>query len=133
VLSTRPFLAASNIWKQLSDSSDNGDTYFTDPHSPGTAKRYPAPRPTDEQGYVIRRSVLEEGTRPEYIIPVGSVDGVWNMIKRVGRFRSEGWLALWKGVSQRSTGVKHVHDASCFQVCSLRPCSKCFQRLSSRL
>jgi fusion and transport protein UGO1 len=41
--------------------------------------------------------VLEEGTRPEYIIPVGSVAGVWNMIKRVGRFRFEGWLAIWKG------------------------------------
>ncbi|EKM83485.1 hypothetical protein AGABI1DRAFT_110137 [Agaricus bisporus var. burnettii JB137-S8] len=82
----------------LSDSSDNDDTYFADPHTTGTAKRYPAPRPTDEQGYVIRRSVLEEGTRPEYIIPVGSVDGVWNMIKRVGRFRFEGWLALWKGL-----------------------------------
>jgi hypothetical protein len=40
---------------------------------------------------------MEEGTRPEYIIPVGSASGVWDMIKRVGRFRSEGWLALWKG------------------------------------
>ena len=40
---------------------------------------------------------MEEGTRPEYVIPVGSASGVWGMIKRVGRFRSEGWLALWKG------------------------------------
>jgi len=78
--------------------SDNDDSYFTDPHNAGATKRYPVPRPTDEQGYVVRRSVLEEGTRPEYIIPTGSVDGVWNMIKRVGRFRSEGWLALWKGL-----------------------------------
>jgi fusion and transport protein UGO1 len=45
----------------------------------------------------VRRSVLEESTRPEYIIPVGSADGVWGMIKRVGRFKGEGWLALWKG------------------------------------
>jgi len=52
----------------------------------------------DDQGYVIRRSVLEEGTRPEYIIPVGSADGVWGMMKRVGRHRTEGWLALWKGL-----------------------------------
>lgn len=94
------FLTESKKWKQLSDSSDNDDTYFADPHTTGTAKRYPAPRPTDEQGYVIRRSVLEEGTRPEYTIPVGSVDGVWNMIKRVGRFRFEGWLALWKGMTR---------------------------------
>jgi fusion and transport protein UGO1 len=52
---------------------------------------------SDERGYIVRRSVLEEGTRPEYIIPVGSADGVWGMIKRIGRFRGEGWLALWKG------------------------------------
>jgi hypothetical protein len=45
--------------------------------------------------------VLEEGTRPEYIIPVGSADGVWGMMKRVGRFRSEGWLALWKGALRK--------------------------------
>ena len=42
---------------------------------------------------------MEEGTRPEYIIPVGSASGVWDMIKRIGRFRGEGWLALWKGSS----------------------------------
>jgi len=29
---------------------------------------------------------------------VGSTNGVWSMIKRVGRFRCEGWLALWKGL-----------------------------------
>lgn len=40
---------------------------------------------------------MEEGTRPEYIIPVSSSDGVWGMVKRVGRFNSEGWLALFKG------------------------------------
>lgn len=67
-----------------------------DPHATPTVK-HPAPKPTDEQGYVIRRSVMEEGTRPEYIIPVGSANGVWSMIKRVGRFRCEGWFALWKG------------------------------------
>ncbi|PFH50759.1 hypothetical protein AMATHDRAFT_60382, partial [Amanita thiersii Skay4041] len=80
----------------FSDAS-NDDAYFADPSATPTAK-YPAPKPTDEQGYVIRRSVMEEGTRPEYIIPVGSADGVWGMIKRVGRFRGEGWLALWKGL-----------------------------------
>lgn len=46
----------------------------------------------------MRRSVLEEGTRPEYIIPVGSANGVWAMMKRIGSFRSEGYLALWKGM-----------------------------------
>ncbi|RDB28840.1 Mitochondrial fusion and transport protein ugo1 [Hypsizygus marmoreus] len=80
----------------LSDDS-NDDSYFADPHTTSST-RHSAPRPTDEQGYIIRRSVLEEGTRPEFIIPVGSADGVWGMIKRIGRFRGEGWLALWKGL-----------------------------------
>ena len=80
---------------QLSDESgEDSESYFADP---GSSARYPAQRPADEQGYVMRRSLLEEGTQPEYIIPLGSADGVWGMIKRVGRFRSEGWLALWKG------------------------------------
>lgn len=70
------------------------ESYFADPSS---GERVPVPRLSDEEGYVLRRSVLEEGTRPEYVIPVGSANGVWGMIKRIGRFRGEGWLALWKG------------------------------------
>lgn len=80
---------------QLSDSSvDEG--YFADPQATPTVG-HSAPRQTDDQAHVVRRSVLEEGTRPEYIIPVGSANGVWGMIKRIGRFRGEGWMALWKG------------------------------------
>ncbi|KAF6766076.1 mitochondrial carrier domain-containing protein [Ephemerocybe angulata] len=81
----------------LSDSSGEGDSYFADPNATPSTRHQPTFR-TDEQGYVIRRSVLEEGTRPEYIIPVGSADGPWAMMKRVARFRGEGWLALWKGL-----------------------------------
>ena len=40
---------------------------------------------------------MEESTRPDYVIPIGSVDGVWAMMKKLGQFRGEGWLALWKG------------------------------------
>ena len=43
--------------------------------------------------------MLEDATRPEYIIPVGSADGAWGMMTRIGSFRGEGWLALWKGTS----------------------------------
>lgn len=46
----------------------------------------------------MRKDVTEESTRPDYVIPVGSVDGVWAMMKTLGRFRGEGWLALWKGL-----------------------------------
>ncbi len=37
---------------------------------------------------------MEESTRPDYV----SADGVWAMMKTLGRFRGEGWLALWKGL-----------------------------------
>ena len=98
-----------NEWKklrkrqQISDADD--DAYFADPNASrhtnsnnATNIRPPPPRSrVDEHGYIIRRSVLEEGTRPEYIIPVGSAGGVWEMMKRVGRHRTEGWLSLWKG------------------------------------
>lgn len=84
---------STNTSLQLSDSS-NDDTYFADPQATSS---HAAPRHTDDQGYVIRRSVLEQGTRPEFIIPVGSAGGVWDMMKRIGRFRGEGWLALCKG------------------------------------
>lgn len=43
--------------------------------------------------------MLEEGTIPEYVIPLGSADGTWGMMKRLGRFKPEGWLSLWKGMS----------------------------------
>jgi mitochondrial fusion and transport protein UGO1 len=75
-------------------------------------QRYRKPRPTDERGYVVRRSVMDDATRPEYIIPVGSTDGVWDMMKRVGRFRSEGWFSLWKGmqVSRSRSRATPTHD-----------------------
>ena len=91
--------ADTHVRIQLSDSSSNeNDSYFADP----TAEKPPRPlRPADEAGYIIRQSLLDEGTQPEYVIPVGSADGPWSMIKRVGRFRPEGWLALFKGASSR--------------------------------
>lgn len=46
---------------------------------------------------MIRTSVMEDGTRPEYIIPVGSASTSWGMIKRLINFHGEGWLSLWKG------------------------------------
>ncbi|OBZ79995.1 Mitochondrial fusion and transport protein ugo1 [Grifola frondosa] len=80
----------------LSDSSNENDSYFADPTNPESASL--PPRLADERGYVVRQSVLEEGTIPEYTIPVGNADGTWGMMKRLGRFRGEGWLALWKGL-----------------------------------
>ena len=51
----------------------------------------------DQAGNVLRRSFHDESTRPSYIIPIGPTDGVWSMIKRVGAWKHEGWLSLWKG------------------------------------
>lgn len=81
----------------MSDSS-NDDSYFADPGLASSPRRYPTSRQTDEQGYVVRRNINDEGTRPAYSIPIGSADGVWGMIKRVRQFPGEGWLSLWKGL-----------------------------------
>lgn len=52
--------------------------------------------------------MLEDGTRPEYIIPVGSMNGTWDMVKRVATFRGEGWRSLWKGESLSSNGILYL-------------------------
>ncbi|OCH88610.1 mitochondrial carrier [Obba rivulosa] len=80
--------------EELSDSSNENETYFADPSTPKRA----VPRPADERGYVMRQSVLDEATQPEYIIPVGSASGTWGMMKALINFRTEGWLSLWKGL-----------------------------------
>ena len=80
---------------------DNDVSYFADPSNPDSDSRRSVPHLiSDDRGYVVRQSVLEEGTLPEYVIPVGSADGVWGMMKRIGRFRPEGWLGLWKGAKR---------------------------------
>jgi len=89
--------ATEEVAEDMSDEDSGEESYFADPLNSGTS-RYPVPRPADERGYVVRKNVMEESTRPDYIIPVGSADGVWAMMKKVGRFRGEGWLALWKGM-----------------------------------
>ncbi|KAH7915158.1 mitochondrial carrier domain-containing protein [Hygrophoropsis aurantiaca] len=81
----------------LSDTTNEDESYFADPNVILPTK-YPAPQLVDEKGYIIRMSVMEDGTRPEYVIPVGSMDGTWAMIKRLASFRGEGWLSLWKGL-----------------------------------
>ncbi|KAF8845384.1 mitochondrial carrier [Paxillus ammoniavirescens] len=80
----------------LSETTNEEESYFVDPGAGPT--KYPAPKLVDDKGYVIRTSILEDGTRPEYIIPVGSADSSWSMVKRVASFRNEGWLSLWKGL-----------------------------------
>ena len=86
----------------LSDEED-ADAYFKDissrPSRPD-AKLYATKRrrqrDTDASGYVMRRSVHDDGARPEFVMPVVVRGGVWEMIKAVGRGK-EGWLGLWKG------------------------------------
>lgn len=53
-------------------------------------------RLTDEEGYPLHRP-MDQITRPSYIIPAGPSDGVWGMMRRVAAWKSEGYLALWKG------------------------------------
>ncbi|KLO20448.1 mitochondrial carrier [Schizopora paradoxa] len=78
-------------------SADNDDAYFAD--EDGSSSRVNTPRPTDDRGYVIRQSVSDSSTRASYVIPLGTANGVWAMIKQVARWKPEGWLGLWKGLA----------------------------------
>ena len=88
---------------QLSDEED-AEKYFNDLSSRPTRSTSSAAsgttrarrKPTDASGYVMRKSMLDEGTRPEFVMPVVFTGGVWEMIKAVARGR-EGWFGLWKG------------------------------------
>ncbi|EGO28440.1 hypothetical protein SERLADRAFT_458839 [Serpula lacrymans var. lacrymans S7.9] len=80
----------------FSDDSNENEAYFADPSN--SAGKFHPPRMVDDNGYIMRTSVFEEGTRPEYVITLGNADGTWGMIKRIATFRGEGWLALWKGL-----------------------------------
>ncbi|KAJ3856673.1 mitochondrial carrier domain-containing protein [Lentinula lateritia] len=72
-----------------SDTDSEDESYFADPGATPTSTH-------------VRREeyqhALHEDSRTEFIMPVEPQDGVWGMIKRIGRFRGEGWLALWKGL-----------------------------------
>ncbi|KIP06926.1 hypothetical protein PHLGIDRAFT_127964 [Phlebiopsis gigantea 11061_1 CR5-6] len=81
---------------ESNETSHEEESYFADPQV--LEQESPLPRLTDEKGYVIRQSVADEDLLPEYVIPVGSASGVWDMIGRLRAFRPEGWLSLWKGL-----------------------------------
>ncbi|KAG9314630.1 mitochondrial carrier domain-containing protein [Chiua virens] len=80
----------------LSEATNEEESYFVEPGTVPT--HHPAPKLVDDRGYMIRTSVMEDGTRPEYIIPIGSARTCWGMIQRLVGFHGEGWLSLWKGL-----------------------------------
>jgi fusion and transport protein UGO1 len=87
---------------ELSDE-DEAEAYFRDLSStssrPLDLSRESGRRrrkQTDSYGYVLRKSIHEDVTRPEFVMPIVVRGGVWEMIKAVGRGK-EGWLGLWKG------------------------------------
>lgn len=85
---------------ELSDEED-AEAYFRDLTSTSARpanefQRSRTQRKTDASGYVMRKSIYEDGTRPDFVMPVVVRGGVWEMIKAVGRGK-EGWLGLWKG------------------------------------
>ncbi|PWN38292.1 mitochondrial carrier [Meira miltonrushii] len=87
---------------ELSDE-DDAEAYFRDlsdqsgrPTNLTNRTERQKRKKTDSSGYVMRKSVHEDTTRPEFVMPVVVRGGVWEMIKAVGRGK-EGWLGLWKG------------------------------------
>ena len=87
-------------------SGDNEEAYFAD--EDGSTSRVNTPRPTDDRGYVIRQNLSDIGTKADYVIPLGTVDGVWSMMKQVGRWKPEGWLSLWKGLDISSSNLTYM-------------------------
>ncbi|KAL5535117.1 hypothetical protein ACEPAF_3211 [Sanghuangporus sanghuang] len=79
-------------------SSANEDNYFAD-ETAESSSRVNTPRPVDDRGYIVRQSVSDSATRPDWIIPPGIISGVWDMMKQVIRWKPEGWLGLWKGTA----------------------------------
>ncbi|KIK71412.1 hypothetical protein GYMLUDRAFT_149905 [Collybiopsis luxurians FD-317 M1] len=81
--------------RNTSDSDGEDDSYFADP---GATSSNRSPETLRDESISTRQRIYDDDSRPEYIIPLGPQDGVWGMIKRIGSFRGEGWLALWKGL-----------------------------------
>ncbi|KAF9065437.1 mitochondrial carrier domain-containing protein [Rhodocollybia butyracea] len=75
-----------------SDGEGEDDSYFADPNHNSSERHIPSNSSSRSP------SPLDDVQVPPYTIPIGPQDGVWGMIKRIGRFRSEGWLALFKGL-----------------------------------
>ncbi|ORX95611.1 mitochondrial carrier [Basidiobolus meristosporus CBS 931.73] len=50
----------------------------------------------DHMGYLIRKSVYDESTRPAYQLPPLDTN-TWGVIKALVRQPTEGWRSLWKG------------------------------------
>ncbi|KZS96179.1 mitochondrial carrier [Sistotremastrum niveocremeum HHB9708] len=83
---------------ELSDSSS--ETYFQEPPTASGSQLSLSrdSRRRRSQQLPTRPSRESRSLRAEYVIPIGPTDGVWGMIKRLGRSRNEGWSSLWKGL-----------------------------------
>ncbi|KAF8321749.1 mitochondrial carrier [Clavulina sp. PMI_390] len=85
-------------------SDVSAESYFHDPgrEAFSAATQFEAEssqrklHPTDADGYVMRQSIMDASTRPDYVMAIGSTDGVWSMMRRIREFKPEGWTALWK-------------------------------------
>lgn len=65
--------------------------------TPSVTVSRPATIHRDTAGYIVRRSIFDQDTKPDWILPFTVTGGVWDMMKAVGRWKPEGWLCLWKG------------------------------------
>lgn len=94
------FVSYANNVQSESSSSSSEDPYFHDPTIALTSTPRPRHKPKRKSTGLqeeINRSRSTPAPRSLLIIPYGAADGVWGMMKRLGSWRSEGWLSLWKG------------------------------------
>ncbi|KAG8931042.1 hypothetical protein FRC03_002023 [Tulasnella sp. 419] len=76
----------------MSDASSS--SYFHDPSASPRSGLVQKTTFADEQA---AHEHAVDDSRPSYIIPTGPSDGVTGMMRRVGTWKTEGYLALWKG------------------------------------
>ena len=99
--------------EELSDEAE-AEAYFSDALARPTQTFQPqstAPLPQDSSGYLVRRSIYDESTKPEYTLPVIVTGGVWDMVRAIGRWKGEGWLSLWKGLLHLASFKTPTHNS----------------------
>jgi len=83
------------------ESSDSEDSYFHEPDTNPEAQGTGRARATSLGQRHSRKEATgdENNASPSgFMLPIGPSSGVWGMMKRVGRCRSEGWSSLFKGL-----------------------------------
>ena len=98
---------------EISDE-DDAAAYFQDLQAKPKAFNNEAEKPgrrgrRDDNGYLLRDSVYDGATRPEWVMPIpdGGRVGVWESMRVLCGMQTEGLTSLWKG--EKTAGTETAH------------------------